>query len=88
MAKEIIVEICMGSSCFARGNNITAKELQKVIKERGWGDVVKIKGVLCQDSCKDGPIVIQNNIKYKHIDMASLLDAIEEELKGDQDESV
>lgn len=78
MDKAVTIEMCMGSSCFARGNNMTAAHIQEMINDRGWEQQVGIKGTLCQNLCKEGPVVIVNGVLYKRIDMASLLDAVEE----------
>lgn len=71
----------MGSSCFARGNNLTVINIQQIIKERNWEFCVVVKGVLCQGLCKQGPTLKVNGITYNHIDTASLVDIIEEEVK-------
>ena len=87
MNNDVVLEICMGSSCFARGNNVTARYLQKTIDERGWGKKVQVKGLLCQGDCKEGPIAVVNGREYRHIDAASLLDILEEILKELKNES-
>lgn len=47
--------ICMGSSCFSRGNNRTIEVIKAYIERHGLGDMVKLKGHLCEGMCKDGP---------------------------------
>jgi len=80
MNKIITVELCMGSSCFARGNNITAPQVQKIITARQWTERVILKGALCQGGCKEGPNVRVNGKAYSQMDMAALLDIIEENM--------
>ena len=54
--KESVISICMGSSCFARGNNRSLEIIRKYIEENGSpAQVVSIKGSLCQGLCSKGP---------------------------------
>lgn len=53
LPREIV--ICMGSSCFPRGNNRNAEWLMNHIKERGLEGRIQVTGTLCQNQCKQGP---------------------------------
>ena len=50
-----IITVCMGSSCFSRGNSANAEMIQIFIKENGLEDRVKVTGCLCEGECKSGP---------------------------------
>ncbi|MEG1498441.1 MAG: (2Fe-2S) ferredoxin domain-containing protein [Bacteroidales bacterium] len=54
-AKKTEVTICLGSSCFARGNNKNLEIIQSYFKENDLEDKVDFKGHLCEDECKKGP---------------------------------
>ena len=61
--------ICIGSSCFARGNAENVKIVEDFIAQRGLADELDIElcGGLCTNNCPDGPIVIVNEKIYKHV---------------------
>ena len=69
MAKPKIV-ICMGSSCFARGNEKTVEACESFMAERGLKDEVDVDlgASLCTGNCADGPIVVVDGEKHTHVD--------------------
>lgn len=50
---EIVV--CLGSSCFARGNSENLAIINQHLKNHGLSASIKLTGKLCQDQCKHGP---------------------------------
>jgi NADH:ubiquinone oxidoreductase subunit E len=53
--KPIDIELCMGSACFARGNNDTAISIENYIKKHGLDKKVTVRGALCEGNCLKGP---------------------------------
>lgn len=53
-SESIEIVICLGSSCFARGNAENLAAIHRLMRE-GLDARVSITGRLCQDQCKDGP---------------------------------
>lgn len=53
MKKQI--EICMGSSCFVRGNRVFAKRIEEFVKENKSSIDITFRGCLCKEECNDGP---------------------------------
>ena len=49
------IEVCLGSSCFARGNSKNLAIINSLIQHRGLNASVRLTGRLCQDQCKQGP---------------------------------
>ena len=49
------IEVCLGSSCFARGNSENLAIINAFIQSHGLKDSVRLTGRLCQDQCKQGP---------------------------------
>jgi len=47
--------ICLGSSCFTRGNDETLPRLQAFLKRKGLEDRVALKGARCEGRCQHGP---------------------------------
>lgn len=51
----LVVELCMGSSCFARGNAKALGYLESHIEKNGLADRVELTGHLCLGTCSQGP---------------------------------
>jgi NADH:ubiquinone oxidoreductase subunit E len=60
--KKIIISICMGSSCYLRGNRELTELLSNFLAEKSLEDYVEFVGNLCEDECKCGPNVRINDI--------------------------
>ena len=75
---EII--ICLGSSCFARGNKKTLSLIQDYLKNHNLEHVVNFKGNHCFGKCQQGPILKINNQEYEGVNESDVLDILEREL--------
>jgi len=53
--KIVDIVVCLGSSCFARGNSEILAVLQQYEQSKGPNASVRLAGCLCQDQCKQGP---------------------------------
>jgi NADH:ubiquinone oxidoreductase subunit E len=53
--KTTLLTICLGSSCFARGNREMVREIEKHIKENQLSSKVHFKGARCFGQCQNGP---------------------------------
>lgn len=80
-AKEkITVELCMGSSCFARGNSSALSEIEGFLEENDLADRVDLQGHLCLGKCNSGPHVRVNGVEYAAITPDCIIDLIKEAL--------
>lgn len=72
--------ICIGSSCFVRGNARNVEIAEKFLADNGLTDEVDIDlaGGLCTGNCSDGPIVAVNGKIYRHVDPGVMLDLLYE----------
>lgn len=52
------VVVCLGSSCFARGNAQNLAVVEAYLLSHGMQKPVRMTGCLCQDECKRGPNLI------------------------------
>ena len=52
-AVEIVV--CLGSSCFARGNSENLAIINRHVQSQGLSASIRTTGKLCQDKCMQGP---------------------------------
>ena len=75
---KIKMGICIGSSCFARGNAENVKITEEFLAKRGLSDEVDIdlSGGLCTGNCADGPIVIVNDKVYRHVERGVMQDIL------------
>ena len=75
---KIKMVICIGSSCFARGNAENVKITEEFLARRGLSDEVDIdlSGGLCTGNCADGPIVIVNDKVYRHVERGVMQDIL------------
>ncbi len=46
------IVICLGSSCFARGNSENLAIIQEFVEKHGLKASIRLGGRLCQDQCK------------------------------------
>jgi NADH:ubiquinone oxidoreductase subunit E len=78
MAKPNIM-ICMGSSCFARGNEKTVEACESFLAERGLKDEVDVDlgASLCTGHCAEGPVVVVDGKVYTHVDPLVMRDILE-----------
>ncbi len=76
--KRIDICVCMGSSCYPRGNRETLEKLKNYINENALNDRIIMKGNLCEGLCKDGPNIRINGVIYHDIDYYQLLKVISE----------
>ena len=73
------VTICMGSSCFARGNEKNVEFCEKFLAERGLRDEVDVElgASLCTGNCAQGPVVVVNGKVYTHVDRGVMKDILD-----------
>lgn len=75
-----IIQICMGSSCFSRGNGLNAELVQRMISAGSIKAELRnaeLSGTLCEGFCKDGPIVIIDGVVHRHVSPTILQDLLQ-----------
>lgn len=50
----VIIEICIGSSCYVRGANNVVEQVNTWIENFQWEENVKVKGAFCMGLCSQG----------------------------------
>ncbi|MDR1054194.1 MAG: NAD(P)H-dependent oxidoreductase subunit E [Planctomycetaceae bacterium] len=72
------IVVCLGSSCFARGNGDIIRVIEEYLQKNNYHDEIdlEISGTLCQECCSDGPNILVNNTLYSHIDSGVMLDIL------------
>lgn len=73
------VQICMGSSCFSRGNGLNAELIQRLIDmgalEGEWR-MAELTGTLCEGRCKDGPVIVVDGVVHTRVSPPMLQDLL------------
>ncbi len=67
-ASRNAITICMGSSCFSRGNNRNIEVIQSYLSSGTLPGSVELTGHLCEGACKEGPNVTINGKMYHQVD--------------------
>ena len=65
-AEPVEIVVCLGSSCFARGNSQHLATIKDYIQNHSLNATVRLSGQLCQDMCKRGPnLIIAGEIHHE-----------------------
>lgn len=65
MEDKIDLQICLGSSCFSRGNKKIVKLVEEYIKLNELANRVYFHGGHCFSKCEKGPTILADG-KYYH----------------------
>jgi NADH:ubiquinone oxidoreductase subunit E len=68
MTNKIEVVICLGSSCFSRGNKNLLKVISQYIKDKNIADRINFHGGHCFGMCNEGPILKVNGELFTGVD--------------------
>ena len=75
------ISICLGSSCFARGNNANIAVVKQFLADRGLEAEVTFTGQLCENMCNRGTIICIDDQVYEEVNLSLLHKILEEEFK-------
>jgi NADH:ubiquinone oxidoreductase subunit E len=74
------ITICMGSSCFSRGNNRMIGIIKEFLKSENLENSIILSGALCEGRCKNGPGITINGKHFDRLTPDSLQDILYENL--------
>ena len=77
LKKEI--KICLGSSCFSRGNKKTLQVIQKYLKDHQLERDVILKGNHCFNNCSTGPVMHIGGKLYEQLKSETVPEILESE---------
>ena len=75
MAHEI--KICMGSACFAKGNQENLGYIKEFIENNNLEANVSIIGSLCENKCDRGPRIYIDDVEYQQVTPVVLSEILE-----------
>lgn len=86
MGTEVLnsIAICMGSSCFSRGNNRNIEVIQSYLGSHPLPPGVELTGHLCEGHCKEGPNVTFNGKMYHEVDPIVIIGLLNHHLAKQQ----
>lgn len=70
------ITVCMGSSCFARGNDRNLELIENYIKDNGLNAEVELSGARCEGRCATGPNIIIDGVEYHEVDEEKLTELL------------
>ena len=73
------IRICLGSSCYSRGDNIHLEVIRKYIAENQLEAEISFSGHLCEELCNSGPILRIDDKIYKEVTLSGLYRILQEE---------
>ena len=77
MATEHEIKICMGSSCFARGNKLVLEKINSFLEINQLKDRVNFRGHHCFDDCFKGPTIMVDGVSYYEMNPEKVVELLE-----------
>jgi NADH:ubiquinone oxidoreductase subunit E len=84
MDHNMEITICLGSSCFARGNGENLRVLQEYIVRSGLNATIRMRGVLCHEKCTAGPNIMIDGVEYPDVQPGTVVALLEHAMKENQ----
>ncbi len=80
MNKKPEIVICLGSSCFARGNKEVVHVIKRYLEENMLMDKVFYHGAHCFGSCENGACIRINDKQIEGVNAENIVDYLNKEL--------
>ncbi len=80
MTEEKRIEICLGSSCFSRGNKEVVMFIREYLRKHHLENKVTFKGARCMGNCSKGPNILFNELFREGITLHKIEGILENEL--------
>jgi NADH:ubiquinone oxidoreductase subunit E len=80
MAQRIEMQICLGSSCFSRGNKDVVNFIREYLRKNHLDDKIIFKGARCMGLCSNGPNLNINGVTIEGVTISKIESILEKEL--------
>lgn len=80
---KVSISICMGSSCFSRGNQKSLEIIKNYIQENDLDANINLTGCLCSEHCNEGPIITINEHTYRDVNPSTVRDILNHVIRED-----
>lgn len=77
MDEKLNITVCLGSSCFARGNEEHLNFIEDYVVENNLDAVIDICGSRCEGKCAQGPNITINGKLYSNITKEKLKEILD-----------
>jgi len=78
MKEKTKLIICLGSSCYSRGNQYVLEIVKQYIKDHELKDKIDFRGQLCTGNCSHGPVLKINDLMYENVDTNNILKILDQ----------
>lgn len=82
VVRQHTVVMCMGSSCFSRGNQENLQVVKDFLRENDLEDKVLLKGSRCEGECLRGPNITIDGQLFNGVGPDNILTILEQALLG------
>ncbi len=80
--RQHTIVMCMGSSCFSRGNQENLQVVRDFLSENGLEEEVLLKGSRCEGECLRGPNITIDGKLFNGVGPDNLLEILNQTLLG------
>jgi NADH:ubiquinone oxidoreductase subunit E len=80
MSRRFEMQICLGSSCFSRGNKEVVQFIRKYLRKNHLDDRVIFSGARCLGHCSSGPNLVIDGKVIEGVSLAQVEKILEDEL--------
>jgi NADH:ubiquinone oxidoreductase subunit E len=88
--ESVEIVVCLGSSCFARGNSENLAILDEYAQQHKSSVTLRTTGRLCQEQCKQGPNLMLDGTFHHGVtaqQLRELLQQLEHKLRASSGEN-
>ncbi len=79
MTRKIEMHICLGSSCFSRGNKDVVTFIKDYLRINHLEDRVIFRGARCMGLCSNGPNLMINGESFEGVTLSKIEGILEKE---------
>ncbi len=82
MKEKIKVVICLGSSCYSRGNAKTLEIVKDYLAMNQLIDQTDFRGKLCSNNCNHGPVLSIGDQKHLDVNESNIIKILDDTFKN------